>query len=373
MKKSFKKTARTIHLWLGLVTGLIIFIVCITGCIYSFQKEIKLAAYPYFTVEHTEDSTHLPLSTLIEKYQKEHDHKILRIYDLKKENRSTVLLTLKNNEYFYIYLNPYTGDFIQEKRLAADFFTIVLFIHTTLLLGELGTQVIGWSVIMFIISLITGLILWFPKNTKVFKNKKGRKSKFGLKLKGPKNKVVYDLHSVLGFYAASLLIVLSITGIAWTFTWVDNALYTAVTFETKKEKKELQIDSTTFKLTTLDQLKKRVVPQRDDKGLFIYYLPNKNTDPLWIMSSPDEDQFGNTDNYYAHPDTGEFIETKYDEDKNAGEKFNSLYYDIHTGSLLGLPGKILIFLAGLIGASMPITGVMLYLHRRKKKKAKRKK
>lgn len=370
MKNTFRKTIQTLHLWLGLTTGLVVFIVCLTGSIYTFQKELKLLLYSYYTVDAPDDQVKLSLENIVDSYEEQSDHSILRIYDFNESSRSTMLLTMKSEVYYYSFIHPYTGDLLYEIPLASDFFTIVLYIHMNLLLGEIGTQIIGWSVIVFIISLISGLILWFPKNTKVFKNKKGRKSQFGIKIKAPKKKITYDLHKVLGFYGASILIVLAITGIAWTFTWVDNALYTAVTFEKKKEKKPIVIDSTSFKKSALDILKKQVVAQREDKEFFIYFLPNNDTDPLWVRGTPDDDQYGNTDDHYAYPDNGKMITSKFDEDKNAGQKLNSLYYDIHTGSLLGFGGKMVVFLAGFIGASLPITGVILYLNRRKNRKKK---
>ena len=41
MKKSVKKIIRRIHLWLGLASGIVVFIMAITGAIYVFSYEIK--------------------------------------------------------------------------------------------------------------------------------------------------------------------------------------------------------------------------------------------------------------------------------------------------------------------------------------------
>lgn len=41
MKMKFKKTVGVVHLWLGLSSGIIVFIVAITGCLYAFQEEIQ--------------------------------------------------------------------------------------------------------------------------------------------------------------------------------------------------------------------------------------------------------------------------------------------------------------------------------------------
>jgi uncharacterized iron-regulated membrane protein len=46
-------------------------------------------------------------------------------------------------------------------------------------------------------------------------------------------------------------------------------------------------------------------------------------------------------------------------------------YDIHVGSILGFPGKVLAFLASLIGASLPITGFLVWYGRKFKKKSKK--
>ncbi|WP_438711665.1 PepSY-associated TM helix domain-containing protein [Aquimarina muelleri] len=366
IKNTFRKIIQRIHLWLGLTTGVIVFIVCITGSIYTFQKELKTLIHSHYSVDIPTESIKLPLENIVNSYKKHSNHVIRRLYDFKKPSRSIILLTVKDKEYYYSYMNPYTGELLKETPLSKDFFTVILYLHRNLLLGKIGTQIIGYSIIIFIISLISGLILWFPKNKKIFKNAKGRKSQFSIKTNAPKKKLTYNLHKVLGFYGASILIVLAITGITWTFNWVDNMLYMAVTFEKKQVEKKITILETPFKEQALDVLKKEIIHQRVNKDLFIYYFPNTNKAPLRVLNSSDVDEYGDSDIYYANPDNGTIIGSKLDEEKNAGQKLKSLYYDIHTGSLLGLGGKTLVFLAGLIGASLPITGFFLYLNRRKK-------
>jgi uncharacterized iron-regulated membrane protein len=54
----------------------------------------------------------------------------------------------------------------------------------------------------------------------------------------------------------------------------------------------------------------------------------------------------------------------------AADKLLRMNYDIHVGAILGLPGKILMFFASLICASLPITGFYIWWGRRNKKKRK---
>jgi uncharacterized iron-regulated membrane protein len=72
-------------------------------------------------------------------------------------------------------------------------------IHWSFLLKQdWGTYVVGIPVIIFVIMLITGIVLWWPKN------KAARKQRFAFKWKNIKSwkRKNYDLHNVLGFYAS---------------------------------------------------------------------------------------------------------------------------------------------------------------------------
>jgi uncharacterized iron-regulated membrane protein len=291
----------------------------------------------------------------------------LQIYDFTEEYRSTILKTSKNDILYYSYINPYTGELLKEKEQLKDFFTVVLKIHRNLLLKkEIGRKIVGYSVIIFIISLTTGIILWFPKNIRIFKSKKGLKSKFSIKKTKNLKRILYDLHSILGFYGSFILIIIAITGLGWTFSWVDETLYRMVTFEQKEKTKAVLIDSTALSYHTLDIAKNKMNYNQENRQLFLYILPKKPTLPLKISVYPNDDSYGSSDHFYIHPLTGNSIKTDLDINKKRGTKFRSLYYDIHTGSILGIWGKIIVFIAGLIGASLPITGFFLWRNKRKK-------
>ena len=58
---------------------------------------------------------------------------------------------------------------------------------------------------------------------------------------------------------------------------------------------------------------------------------------------------------------------------STGEKVYRMNFDIHTGQILGLSTKILAFFACMIGASMPITGFIIWYNRKWGKKTSRRK
>ena len=58
----------------------------------------------------------------------------------------------------------------------------------------------------------------------------------------------------------------------------------------------------------------------------------------------------------------------YGKYKNASvaDKIMRMNYDIHVGAIGGIPGKIIAFIASLFAASLPVTGFMIWLGRKKK-------
>ncbi len=56
MNKTFGRLCAKLHLWLGLLSGIVVFIVCITGCMYAFKDEITDATQPWRFVAPLEKS-----------------------------------------------------------------------------------------------------------------------------------------------------------------------------------------------------------------------------------------------------------------------------------------------------------------------------
>nr|WP_296705992.1 PepSY-associated TM helix domain-containing protein [Algoriphagus sp.] len=59
------------------------------------------------------------------------------------------------------------------------------------------------------------------------------------------------------------------------------------------------------------------------------------------------------------------FQNEVSQDRSSFKKINGLVYEIHFGSILRLPGKTLVCLAPLIGASFTITGFLIWLNKRK--------
>src|SRR5690606_17296510 len=179
--KMIKKTILWIHKWLGLLSGLVIVIISLTGSIYVFHDDLKLMFYPekyYLSTPIPNDfSQPLPVSTLTEIAQKAllEDEEITRIDLYPAKNRTWVFRAVQTDEdawtyasYFVynkrVFVNPYNGEIQKIENSKTEFFQLILQMHLNLLLGKkIGKSVVAISTILFVILTLSGLVLWWPK------------------------------------------------------------------------------------------------------------------------------------------------------------------------------------------------------------------
>lgn len=70
-QKQIKNIARQVHLWLGLATGIIVFIISITGCIYVFEEEIRGLSKPEELVVPIQQKPFAGVEKIILNFQKQ--------------------------------------------------------------------------------------------------------------------------------------------------------------------------------------------------------------------------------------------------------------------------------------------------------------
>lgn len=363
-----KKVVGKIHLWLGLTSGLVVFIVAVTGCIYAFQSEIQDITQPYRFVPKV-GATSLPPSQLKALAQKLHpDKDIRRIYQLTPD-RSVMVLLYGEGYYYTVFVDQYTGAILENKDMYTDFFTIVLELHMHLLLpGEAGELVVPIATLIFVAMLVTGIVLWWPRN------KAAMGQRFRIKWSARWRRKNYDLHNVLGFYATWVVILIALTGLVWGFKWFEQSVYwVASGGEQLPERPTIQSDTTATALHAqpMDVALTRLQQEYPKGSMFLMLTPIADRDPLTILVNNSLDRFGEMEyRYFDQKTLREYPAPerlgKYEE-ASVANKILKLNYDIHTGSIAGLPGKIIVFLASLIAASLPVSGFMIWWGRRAKK------
>lgn len=386
----FKKWTGKLHLWFGLSIGLIIFIVSVTGALYVFKDEIENFTRKdviYHNEQNIVQKQILPIRVL----EKAVDNQVKEKFKIhwvnvpidKKMSYQFYWYEHNTNAWNYFdefpiykvaYVNPYDGKVLRVYDEKNGFFQIVKMIHWSFLLKQdWGKYVVGIPVIIFIIMLISGIILWWPKN------KAARKQRFSFRWENIKSwkRKNYDLHNILGFYASIFALIFSITGLFYAFFVIQtmmyvvfsggNTVYPDFSHITTKAPLEARND------TTLDKVINTVRTNYPNSYGFSVDLGHPHMDD---HEHPNFSVFVKHLSYSYHKNSslifdensGELLHTHNHEDKDLGEKAIAANYDVHVGSILGLPTKIIAFIVSIICASLPVTGFLVWYGRRKKTK-----
>jgi uncharacterized iron-regulated membrane protein len=366
LRKIFNK----VHLWLGLASGIIIVIIALTGALWVFETEIQDLCFNYRKVSISNKKDFLPPSQLKKIAQPFFDNKPIQLIQYKEKDKAALVRAWgKENEKEYnitVYINPYTGQLLHVKK-SHNFFDIVIELHTNLMLGNIGKKIIDFSTVIFLIMIISGLILWWPKNKNRVKNS------FRIKWNANFKRKNYDLHNVFGFYATWVLIFTTITGLAWGFETIDKSIYHVATggatFKDFPYPNSIS-DTNTTAINNIEDycfIQATTHYNKPFASAEIYY-PEQAAGNINIGLNPSSKTYYKTSNYFYDQRTAtQLLQTNFKSGNN-GEKIRNMYYDIHIGKILGLTGQLLVFFSALIAASLPITGFLIWRGRHKKNK-----
>ncbi len=362
---NFKKLLGLIHLWIGLILGLLFFVIAFSGAIYTWAQEISAIIY-HQKVEPKQQSL-VSVSTLKATIDREFPDGDFRTA-FYRDNASTIeVLLYGQGTYYHAQINPYTGDFVHLQDMNKGWLNYVKFIHRNLMLGKIGQQIVHWGTLLFLIMIITSMVLWWPVNKAV------RNQRFTIKWGASTKKLNYDIHNVLGFYAIFILMFTALTGIFWGFGVVKNTFKEAtgeneIVYDTPKSNKQ-EFHESFNQFAILDSLALEFRKRYPSKFIRISN-PHEATDPIIVNVIEPELVAFNADHFYFDRYTGKQINGHFQHglhsDASLFTTISALIYDIHLGVILAFPGKLLVFLASLIAASLPVTGFIVWLGKRKK-------
>ena len=380
----FKYIMGVLHLWFGLLSGLVIVVVCLSGCVYAFKNQFTdLLNKEKVFVKATETAKKTPAEIQI---NLEREGKNLTGLTISNDpKRSYVVTYQKDNSDVATYYDPYTGKELgMGDTNLNQFFEVVLDIHRNLMMGEVGRQINGVAILMFCVLLLSGLVLWIPKKWKYWKQA------FTVKFSGKFQRINYDLHNTMGFYAFLLLFFMAVTGLYVTYPWMKNALIVSLGGDSisgvsqenqesnsafdaifsdmmnrQNEKAELK-EEPSASLETILRNANQILPY---EAVTTIEFPNKDN-PRFVISKI------NTNNWLGAmlPDqitldkTGVVKSKDLFWEKPLHQQFTTLVKPLHTGEILGLKSIILYFIVCFIGFSLPVTGFIFWFNKFRKAK-----
>lgn len=222
-----KRVFRKIHLWLSVPFGVFITLICFSGAMLVFEKEItELCRHDLYFVKEVGDKP-LPMDKLMETVSATlPDSVTITGVTVSPEPERAYQLSLSKPRRASLYVDQYTGE-VKGKNERLPFYDIMFHLHRWLL-GDaqakdggmsVGKLLVGISTLVLVIILITGLLMWLTNRKKPL-----RKSLTISFTKGwPR--FWHDLHVAGGIYATVFLLALALTGLTWSFSWYRTGFY----------------------------------------------------------------------------------------------------------------------------------------------------
>lgn len=381
MKKIFAK----IHLWLSLPFGIIIAIVCLSGAILVFEDEILELCYPsrYF-VEEVRETPLSPVELISSARKQLPDSIKINGLLVTSDPQRTYQLVLPGKK-ATAFVDPYTAE-IKGIDNGQGFFMQMMRLHRWLLDSykrdgtfSWGKAIVGYATLVLVIITISGLIIWIPRTKTALKNR------LKIKVTSGWRRFFYDLHVSGGFYSVLLLLVLSLTGLTWSFGWYRDTFYAAFGVQqmqpqsTDKMKPKEKGNNNKEGNSERDKKKK----QDTDYTLWADILSDLQNNYTTYNSITIQDgsatvsyaQYGNTrggDRYLFDTKTGEITEVQLYKDLPKSEKIRGWIFSAHVGSWGGMTTRILSCLVSFLGAVFAITGYYFWIKKSFKKKNRKK-
>nr|WP_218170238.1 sulfite reductase flavoprotein subunit alpha [Pseudomonas costantinii] len=363
-----KKTLFQLHWFFGITAGLVLALMGITGAAVSFQDEILRALNPTVLSVEKREAGVLPPAELVRKLEATEGKTVSMLWvESDSGNAARVFFTAPPGERRgqMRYFDPYTGDYMGDA-VGQDVLGFVLQLHRFLAIGETGRNITGACTLMLVFFCLSGLYLRWPRQVASWRawltldwRKKGRSFN-------------WDLHSVFGTWCLLFYLFSALTGLYWSYDWYNQGLTKLLSDAPQNERmrKRGPPPSGPAPVANYDAIWSSIYSNAGP-GLIAYNIrmPAVAGQPAtvyYLLKSSPHDRATNQIN--LDPATGEVKFHDRYASKTLKSQLLTSIYALHTGSYFGLTGRIILTVSSLLMPLFFITGWLLYLDRRRKKR-----
>ncbi len=378
MKPTFHRLIFWGHLIIGLVAGLVILSMAVTGLIISYEAQLlDWANRDLRVTPPAAGSARLDIETLLAKvYETKPD---LNPSGITWKADPAMPVTLSVGKEGIFFANPYTGQFLGEGHHAChDFFHAATdwhrFLTGTGLPKEVGKTITGAACLIFSLLLLSGLYLWWPRQWRWSKVR--AVILFNPRLTDRARN--WNWHNVFGFWSSFPLLCIITTGLIMSYGWANNLLFTltgtqpppprertAGGGEGKREGGQRGPAAPSPSLAGLEPLLAQARKQIPDWASMSLRMPQKPGEPFPLMV--DRGGRGQVQlRTMLNLDVAQAKVLPSPDDlqqQNLGRRLRMYARFLHTGELFGLIGQTVAALSALATTILVWTGFALAFRR----------
>ena len=375
---SWKQVWFQLHWFIGITAGTVLMIIGLSGATISFKDELLDLMNPGVRHVPVETRAALTPGKLAQLAASEHGQRVASVTMYAEAGAAPrVFFAPRPGERRgeSVYLHPYTGA-TQPEMQGAQFFEWTESLHRWLLLPRApGRQVAGALALCLLGLALSGLYLRWPRRPLDWRTW----LTFDPALKG--RSFLWNLHAVAGTWCLVVYVMLTLTGLYWSYdfirdnvdAWAGRPPRTAQAPARPDQARERSKDARPTGARApvdIEAAWQVFGHQAPNWKLATVRLPSRPSEAVqltWVASDAPHDRARST--MSIMPADGKVTENKPYSEQQLGSRLVSIIYPLHMGTYFGLPGRIIVTLASLALPLFGITGWMLYLGRRKAKRA----
>ncbi|TAN65159.1 MAG: PepSY domain-containing protein [Methylobacter sp.] len=375
-----------VHLYLGLMVGAVLAVVGLTGSFAVFFVELQEVLNPELAVVSMPPGNQQKLHSLDEivaaaETAKPQGSRFVKVYYPRKPDVAYKFVyfvrdeSLANNgDGYYIFVDPYTAKakgiqlyYPKDRYWGRPLVGFIMQLHWCLLLGKTGAILNGILAALSIISVLTGLIVWWPLTGKF-------KQALTFKRNASAVRFNFDLHKSVGIYSTIVLLPVLFSGIYFNLPEQVNVLVklfspvnrpTAFnTIPAEIHSRPPQAGQQALGLSKVEA----IVQERYPAGRLWMLDGPKSPEGVYKVMKKDVTELSRFIGYrdFAVDQYSGEIVLIYDKGVgSSGDAFLDWQWPLHSGHAFGWTGRILVFISGLACPVLYVTGVVRWLQKQR--------
>ncbi len=359
----WRKALFQVHLWIGVIIGLYVIAICLSGCVLVFEQDL-LNDRPQLA----QAATHAApdWGAMAQVAIAANPGSKLSFIDMRSANRRIVPVGLKKgDETLVVYTDSYTGRVVTQEVLERKHWLVesALALHTELALGASGAIADGIGGALLFLMAVIGMVLWWP-------GVRSWKRALRINWRAPWARFNFDVHRSFGFWCFLLIAMWGVTGAYFIFP--DSVHELINKFSAVSDLQQLPSD---WKLgdpvLPVGEFIRRAQNMYPHDGLAYAFMDADRPQgevQIYMSPNPSVPMELLEDEVVFNPATGAVLMNTSSGRWTAGERFSLGVYSVHFGDFGGLLVQILWVVLGLVPVVLVITAYTMWWYRSLKKK-----
>ena len=345
-----RKLVFNVHLSIALIAGAFMVILGVTGSIMEFEPELDQLFRPQLFFV-TPGQRVLPLAELGDDVSRKFDGEPVVAYlpSLLPNHPAQVVLPRG-----IVSVNQYTGEVLGVRVRGQTFLGYVRAIHVRLGSGDFGRSVLSWTAVALLLSLASGVYLWWPVKRVRIGGQWGSRGFW------------FDVHNAIGIFILLPLTVLAATGTVLGFEDQLAPLLYRMTRSSPAQSLRAPSCKPGQGATPIspDEAVAKARIQMPGGVPYRVQMPRYGGTYQVALLYP-QDRITGDRNVVGLDTYGNVVSLVRSSDLSRGDRILAMNEAIHTGAFLGMPSRLAVWMASTMISLQPLSGLLMWLYRSK--------